>query len=178
MKTKAIIRVPVEQYKACIMFAYDSIETNLTKYAERNQNCVHKIFNDIVLGKVAEFGAYNYITDHQKLKCTLPDLNVYSKANKSYDADLHSEGFQVHVKSFAKYWADKYGYSWLFQKNDPVTTKPEQSDILCLTVVDDLEVSIMEFTRASECKFEEPELEVLKGNKVCVYLNTLRDGRP
>jgi hypothetical protein len=170
---RIVVNIALDDYLKCVQFAHDSIETNLDEYSRRNQNRVHKILNDIIIGKVAEFGVYKYLS--QKHKLEEPDLKIYDKNNKSFDADLKIVGYDIHVKSQSIEQAEKYGVSWSFQKEDQLTTNPTKKDVIFLCLVNDLEVIILNYGKASKYKglYGEPIKESLKFSKKVLYFEKI-----
>ena len=77
---RIVIDIKLDDYLKCVQFAHDSIETNLDAYARRNQKRIHKILNDIIIGKIAEFGVHKYLMTKNHLN--EPDLKVYNKNEK------------------------------------------------------------------------------------------------
>jgi len=109
-------------------FAQDVIYSNIEKYEERNQSNLIKIIDDITIGKYCEFVVY------EELGTSYPDVAVYSKKNKSFDADLIKDDFKIHVK------ACKQGLSlqpsWVFQPEDKLTTTPDKNDVIAFCLFD------------------------------------------
>ena len=58
-------------------FAEACLESNVSQYAKRKQLNKGKIYNDIVTGKMGEFGVYLYLKSLGLSKVTKPDLVVY-----------------------------------------------------------------------------------------------------
>ena len=165
--------VDIKDYLRCVQFAHDSIQTNLDAYARRNQKNVHKIFNDIVVGKIGEFAVYKYLKEKHELD--EPDLKIYSKENKSFDADLKTAGFDIHVKAQSKYQSETYGTSWSFHPTDKLITKPSDTDVIFLCSVDDLMVDILSYNKASFYLdlYDEPIKESLKKTKKVIYFTRI-----
>lgn len=121
----AVTSITTEQLVLATRFTDEVIFTNKEHYNARGQNVASKMYNDILMGKIAEFGVYNYI-NQKPHECTEVDLNIYEKY-KSYAPDLISGGHNIHVKS-----CYDHGDSWVFQKNDPLVLNPQPNDILFL----------------------------------------------
>jgi hypothetical protein len=170
---RIVINITLDDYLKCVQFAHDSIKTNLDEYSRRNQNRVHKILNDIIIGKIAEFGVYKYLSEKHKLE--EPDLKIYEKNNKSFDADLKIVGYDIHVKSQSIEQSERYGVSWSFQKQDKLINNPTQKDVIFLCVVNDLEVIILNYGKASKYKslYGEPIKESLKFSKKVLYFEKI-----
>ena len=157
------------QEKQCDLFSKFSVFSSLEEYKKRNQFDKEKIINDIYNGKVAEFMVYNFLILKQK-KPNSPDLNIYEKYNKSYDADLALQGANIHIKSHNV--NSNFPISWVFQKKDPLITKIKDDDFLALVVMNK-EINYMYLKKISEVSFKEPVKESLKETKLCIYENDL-----
>jgi hypothetical protein len=157
------------QEKQCDLFSKFSVFSSLEEYKKRNQFDKEKIINDIYNGKVAEFMVYNFLILKQK-KVNSPDLNIYEKHNKSYDADLSLQGANIHIKSHNV--NSNFPVSWVFQKKDPLITKIKDDDFLALVVMNK-EINYMYLKKISEVSFKEPVKESLKETKLCIYENDL-----
>jgi hypothetical protein len=154
----------------CSLFAKYSTESSLDEYSRRNQNNAEKIKNDIKTGKMAEFMVYNYLTENGKI-ATKPDLDIYDKHQKSYDADMVVGNAELHVKSHLK--NDRFPVSWVFQKQDKVTSTDSENDYLCLVVMDEFAGCSLYLKSAKKATFKEPKKECLKKTKVCIYESDL-----
>ena len=83
-------------------------------YSQRNQNNRDKIINDIIVGKLGEIVAYQYIISKNN-KCSMPDFKVYAPNEKSWQPDLITDNYKIHVKSQDNQQAKIFGASWTFQ---------------------------------------------------------------
>jgi hypothetical protein len=153
------------QDKQCDLFSKYSYFSSLSEYKKRNQDNKEKIINDIYNGKKAEFLVYNFLVSEQK-KISSPDLNIYEKYSKSYDADLHIKDISIHVKSHSV--NGSYPISWVFQKQDPLLSVIQEHNFLALVVMNE-ETNYMYLKKVSEVTFREPLREYLKETKVCIY---------
>ena len=153
------------QDKQCDLFSEYSFFSSLSEYKKRNQDDRGKIINDIYNGKKAEFLVYNFLISKQK-KLSSPDLNIYEKYNKSYDADLHLKDINIHVKSHSV--NGNFPISWVFQKEDPLLSAIKEHNFLALVVMNK-EINYMYLKKISEVHFKEPLKECLKDTKVCIY---------
>ena len=165
--------VSIDDYLRSVQFAHDSIKTNLDAYARRNQKNTHKIFNDIVVGKIGEFAVYQYLKEKHELE--EPDLKVYGKERKSFDADLKTAGLNIHVKSQAKAQSETYGTSWSFHPTDILIKNPDVNDVIFLCLVNDLTVDILSYDRAIAYLdlYDEPVKESLKNTKKVIYFTRI-----
>lgn len=152
--------------KRCEIFADFSVQSSVDEYARRNQNNIEKIKLDIYRGKVAEFMIYNYLVKKGK-ETTIPDLEIYDKYHKSFDADLVCEGRNLHVKSH--FVNSNFPVSWVFQKKDKITNKNTKNDYLCLVVMNKSWDSWFYIEEPKLLDFKEPKKESLKASKVCIY---------
>lgn len=122
-------------------FAQDRMSGSSRLYSYRGEKNMSKMEEDIIIGTLGEYAVYNYLKS-KGYKCSRPDLKIYEKKRKSFDADLKvsSMGFKpyvrhVHVKSQSLNSVKRYGQSWLFQKSDSLVANPEKSDIMIFTNV-------------------------------------------
>lgn len=122
-------------------FASDRIAGSKDIYAYRGEKNLSKMEEDIVIGTLGEYAVYNYLRS-LGYRCSRPDLKIYEKRRKSFDADLlvhRKEGKEntgnVHVKSQSLQSVKRYGQSWLFQKSDSLVTSPERQDKMIFTNV-------------------------------------------
>jgi len=156
---------PITEYQRlqCELFSRFSVFSSLDEYKRRGQADEDKIISDIYNGKVAEFMVYNFFIKKGRSLLS-PDLNIYSKKMKSFDADLVIGDVNIHVKSHIS--NNIFPVSWMFQKNDPL---PEE-DYLCLVV----DGSYMYIRKVSEVEFSEPVKKSLRRTKVCLYEKNLK----
>ena len=64
-------------------------------------------------------------------------MNIYEPTKKSYACDLKTKKYDIHVKSISSYNLERYGASWVFQKNDPVITTPTMRDCVFFVSIGD-----------------------------------------
>jgi len=159
-----------QTYQRCVKFANDSVKTNIDEYSRRNQNNIDKIIDDIIIGKMGEFGAYSMLIE-KGFTLNEPDLSIYDKKHKSFDADLKTDKFNIHVKSQNIQQKTAFTTSWLFQSNDKLVTKPDDKDIIVFCQVDGREVEILFYQKAKLLKglYRDPKKESLRGNKKAIY---------
>jgi hypothetical protein len=175
MKEILTYNIDIEDYLRCVKFAHDSIRTNLDEYSKRNQNKVHKILNDIIVGKLGEFAVYKHLKTTTNKPITKPDLLIYTADKKSFDADLMFNDLNIHVKSQSSEQSQKYGISWSFHPTDTLITKPNKNDVIFFCLVDDLSVHIMMYNRAVFFinLYKDPIKDTLKGKKKVLYFDDL-----
>jgi len=161
-------------------FASDRLSGSKGLYAYRGESREYKIKQDIVVGTAGEYGIYNHIKN-LGYKCSKPDLTIYESKRKSYDEDLHADGFDIHVKSQSTESSKRYGNSWLFQRSDSLVQNPSDSDILAFTCVDDASmiVTILGYATAEDilmnCLWEECKVWSYRKTKVALYLPSLQE---
>jgi len=174
MKTYAT-SIDLKTYLKCVQFSHDSIETNLDEYLKRNQDNPHKILNDIIVGKIAEFGVYQILKE--KYDISEPDLNVYCKNDKSYDSDLKTDLYDIHIKSQTIDQSKIFGKSWSFQKKDSLVHNPSDRDYIVLCLVNSLNVTIMHKGLAKNYLkiYEQPISPMLREKKTVLYYDTIID---
>lgn len=154
--------LPIQEYLLSVQFAKDCINSNLDKYHRRKQSDPIKIYNDILIGKVAEFFVFLNVSG-----CSYPDLKVYASADKSFDADLVKDKYKIHVKSCRKDSA--FEHSWVFQPEDDLVANPSRYDVLALCIVDGGNVECMTIP-AKEVEYKDP---VKNLNKKVIYKKDL-----
>ncbi len=192
------VRVPTELLEKYTKFAESCVQTNKDLYKNRNQRNVDKITEDILNGKMGEYGAYEFLKSKGLKPDELPDINVYQKRNKSFGADLNFGVVPVHVKCQSEESANKYGMSWTFQYDgrtdtgnrkrnhrDPVINKPEGLIVFC--TVGKVEgarlprVWVQAALSTNLCipeLLELPKLDYLKEYKRVVYYETVKKKFP
>lgn len=97
-------------------FAERQYTTTLKHYAGRNQTDPEKIKYDCMVGKIEEWGVYDYLTA-QGCVCSELDMNVYSSDKKSWTKDMVCDGVFITVKSQSFEQSSRFGTSWTFQYN-------------------------------------------------------------
>lgn len=168
------MKLSPEYFKRCMQFANDIIDTNYSFYKTREQNNRDRILFQIAYGKLAEWIAYIHIVSHG-VWCTPPDMNVYDEDSKTYDADLVSEKYDIHVKSQTKESMEQYGASWMFQDNDPLIMRPSNRDYLFFIIIKTpQEANIVKHLNANKVLelYKDPVVDKLKSKRV-LYLNDL-----
>jgi hypothetical protein len=182
-----ILSISEDLNNKCINFAKLSVESSADKYAQRNQFNVEKIMKDIKVGKIGEELVHQELSQKYP-QLSLPDHNIYDKANKSWDPDLKDpSGVRIAVKSQNIDSALEYDDSWVFQggidrerdcdsgifkESDPnhyvafvsLNVPKRTGQIRAIVKVQWLHDKNM---------FKEMKRENLRGNKVAVYLEDL-----
>lgn len=161
--------------KLCGTFADRVISTNMDEYSKRKQSNTDKVWRDIFFGKLAEWGVYFIYLERNRKNISVPDMNIYPKQHKSFDADLRWGLYQLHVKSQTLGSVSTYGDSWLFQSKDPLFEHCGEYDILIGCTVDlhssgKFFVQIKLEKPIKNLKFAETKLQKFSTNKKAVYL--------
>ncbi len=155
------------QDEQCSLFAKHSVSTSLSEYKKRNQFNKDKIIDDIYNGKKAEFMVYNFLIAKQR-KLSSPDLNIYERYDKSYDADLYLEDADAHIHVKSHKVNGNFPVSWVFQKKDPLLLEARDNDYLALVVMDK-GASYMYLKNIKDVVFRDPAKESLRKTKSCIY---------
>ena len=166
-------------YEKSLEFAKKVVNTNKDEYARRNQTNTDLIVKQIADGKYCE-----YIVELDlKKDFTIingVDVEVYDKQRKSFDADIIVECSDwtqnhYHVKSITRKSANRFGVSWMFQKQDTITTTPKKEDILALCIIEPNGEVDFSYYFADEVTglYRPPKLERLIKTKTCLYLEDL-----
>jgi hypothetical protein len=184
MRMKKIIFTS-EDIQKCTEFS-EQVDTSL--YAQRNQWDADKRKSDAKIGKLGELVVYyNLIEKFPDL--TYPDFKIYKAKEKSWDFDLKSSAFNLHVKTQEALQSAKFGESWIFQYGNGKNrhydreifdrTSPNQYvafvKVNMLTKEGEIR-SIVSLDMLHENKlFTLPVLEKLqKANKLAVYFKDLQ----
>ena len=175
-----IVKIDKRIVKRIEEFADKRIEGSKSLYAHRGEARVEKIRNDIIIGAMGEFAIKKVLKD-MKLKCTDPDLKIYEGRKKSFEADLFCEKKNIHVKSQSTFSAERYGYSWLCQRTDPLYKDPQENDLFAFNCVDleKREVTFLGFCKASDIKkydlWKECKVPMFRRTKIALYLTDFAD---
>ena len=159
-----------EIMQKCMKFADKSAGSSSDEYARRNQHNLEKIKLDIFRGKVAEYQVWRYLTDKARV-VSPPDIGIYDRYHKSFDADLVCNGAQLHVKSHFR--NGNFPVSWVFQKKDKLTYAPSDNDYLCLVTMEQDFTSTLYIRSAKDVTYSAPKKESLRASKVCIYQGDL-----
>jgi hypothetical protein len=100
----------------CTVFAKNSVNTSIDKYARRNQFDIETIMRQIQIGKIGEEGVYEK-TSVLYPALSKPDHQIYDKKDKSWSSDLidSPSGIHIAVKTQDIGSAISFGESWVFQ---------------------------------------------------------------
>jgi hypothetical protein len=166
--------VPDNMCAVAKKFAIESVDTNYDEYSRRNQFDKDKIIFDITTGKIAEYGVCLFLKK-MNIGVTKPDIKIYDKNNKSFDADLKTEKYNIHIKSQDYNQSIKFGESWMFQKRDKLTTSPSENDLIAFCIVKGNQVYLKKMIQAIKIldKYKAPKKESLRDSKVTIYYDDL-----
>lgn len=173
-------------WKACNDFAKKEIVTTERMRNKRGQFNRQKMIYDTTVGKMGEW-AVSWLFWQHNIDCSEPDMEIYDKHRKSFDADLTYDGIELHVKSQCEEAARRYGTSFVFQKGgqgrghtDPIIRSGDGQAIF--TVVHDstrfVEIYGPISTDVLRKNLRDPKLDYLKKTKTCLYLEdfTIKEG--
>jgi hypothetical protein len=90
---------------------------------------------DVLAGAMGDIAVFLMLKKRYKTVVP-PDFTLYGVGEKSYDADIITRNKNFHVKCQTTRSQQRYGSSWLMQKNDPILAKPTDKDYLVFTNVD------------------------------------------
>ena len=167
------VKISKYNYNKCVDFANKQLKPSADLYAYRGEAKKEKMAYDIIVGKLAELAVAKF------LKCSKPDFTIYERRKKSYSPDLRLGNLRVHVKGHSEESIQRYGHSWLFQRNDQIVRNATPYDIIILTSVSvrKLEVHILKLIRAREInKWGECKVPHYRHSKVALYLEEIKDG--
>jgi hypothetical protein len=144
---------PISDYQTLLVniFAEHCISTNKSTYTLRNQGDMSKVLVDIINGKIAEYMVFNTLLLKGK-KPTPPDIMIYDKAFKTFDADIKCGDINVHVKSCEA--ESLFANSWVFQPNDTLVNTKLDTEYLALCVMSD--EPYMYLVKASDMDYNRP----------------------
>lgn len=162
-----------EQLETCRAFAAQRVLGSFKLYKARGEAKLSKIEEDIITGASAELAVYD-ILNQNHIESTEPDFKIYKPREKSFSADLACGQFNLHIKAQTVKSAQKYGASWLFQKEDKLFKRCDANDLLVFCIVDGLNVSVKTVISVPEIVelnlLKEPKVYQYKFTKVALYL--------
>jgi hypothetical protein len=165
----AVIQLPERCFQVSENFAYEVYESNADMYSRRGQNDKAEIIRQIITGKLGEWGVYYYLNSFMGFHSNEPDMEIYGRIKKSFDADLIAGDPQepmaktfIHVKSILCNRAKQYGLSWIMEKSDPLW-KAKRPEYLayCQILGKDL-VHFYGFQRSDRVTLGEPRKKSLE----------------
>ncbi len=125
MQNQKKFKIPQIIIDQCFKFAEQVVQTTKSYIQKRNQFDQRKLILDHAYGKIGQFAVWKWLKS-QGIQCDQPDRKI-TRAKK-FSADLHNNQMNFHVKTCSKSSLQKYGLSWMFQKNDPVIKTPNDND--------------------------------------------------
>lgn len=158
----------------CAIFAGECVETNIDEYKRRRQFNKTKIIGDIKTGKIAECAAFSFFQNNG-FNVVEPDFKIYTARKKNFNSDIiaskSNKEWLIHVKSQRIEQSEKYGISWMFQKQDKLITKPKSLDVLFLCLVKAHTVDVIGIHKAKDITdiYGEPKLTYLTSKAALYY---------
>jgi hypothetical protein len=185
------VNISQEIIKRIKEFAENSVDTSINHYKKRGQSRREKIVQDIICGKLGEFGVTEFLRQHGYF-VTDPDIEIYTAGKKSFDADLHvyinEDHYNIHCKSQTKDSAKKYGNSWVLQYDgfgrghtDKLFKHRTEFDFLAATEADEVTGDVTIFcvcpieTLFDNDKIELPMVKWLEKTKRAIYYKSIKD---
>ena len=163
-------------YKLCAEFASKRVGGSADEYKRRGEARISKIEQDILTGALGEHAAYEYLLS-KNLKVSEPDLAIYDKKSKSFSADLQAAEGLFHVKAQTQESADKYGFSWLCQKQDKILKQPKADEFFIFAGVKedlvDLKAIVLVQDIIDNELISEPKVWKYRHSKVALYLDDI-----
>ena len=165
-------------FDKCSKFADDQLETSKDCYRYRGEHNLTKMRNDIIVGRLGEVAAYQYLKK-RGYNVNKPDFSIYERVNKSFAPDLVTQcGKSVHVKSQSFESLMRYGASWLLQKNDKITRDPSKDDFILMVSLNGLEANILGIVSVLDLVnnelFEEPKVNRYARTKKAIYFDSIK----
>ena len=165
-------------YNKVIDFAEERIEGSAALYKYRGESKIPKMKEDCEFGCLGEWGVYKFLRS-KGIKVSKPDMKIYTGRRKSFDADLTTDKFKIHVKSQGENSARLYGHSWLLQRSDKVVKEPKDNEYFAFTKVTGKEVEILGFVKASDLAdydlYGECKVPFFRKTKVALYLDDISE---
>ena len=159
--------------RMCEHFADMVVSSNLDCYKKRKQFNQDKIKNDILIGKIAEWGVFFVYLNRGIANIGFPDMQIYPTEDKSFDCDLSCGSYKLHIKSQTYQSAHRYGDSWIFQIKDPLFEYSNEYDIVigCRVTfgTEGAFVQIMLEKCFNDLKFGDTKMLKFPGDKKAIY---------
>lgn len=177
----AFLVLDQEHLKTAAFFAAQSVSSSIDQYARRRQTDPRQIQHQIEIGKIGEFGVYQWLTEND-LYPTIPDTTIYDARHKTFAPDMMLEGMPIHVKAQDAQSAARFGMSWTFQYgakvgSDKEIFAPDPKGYVVFALVDRNTVNIHGAVRVATLHeqnlFRDPKLAKLRGIKTVVYYEDL-----
>ena len=171
-----IVNISKRVYNKCVKFADKRVKGSKSLYSYRGEKNLDKIREDIIIGTMGEWAVEAHLKS-LGYDCSEPDMKIYNKRRKSFDADLYVDDIEVHVKSQGLKSSKRYGNSWLLQKSDKIVTNPKNNQIFAFTCVEHKErlVDILGYCWCQDMKYGECKVPWYRDTKVAIYLQDVED---
>lgn len=103
------------------------------------QEVAKKIEKDNYIGKLAEEILHHYLNGKGKGVCSCPDFSYWFHGSKNdrWQSDLQFNDYPIAVKSIRLNDAQRWGYRFAFNVNDPILTSPKNNEIVYMVAVDE-----------------------------------------
>ena len=187
MQKEIKIKITKKDVQKAKDFAEKRLEKSRAHYMKRKQFNSEKVMTDIMVGALGEIAVYKLLKNNYGIKVSFPDLNVYEKAKKTFDADLKDkQGRMFHVKSQSVTSSERYGRSYILQyggngrgHTDKLFRNRSDNDYLVPTEVDTENMSVTIFgcykikTIFEKDMIKLPKLDYFKDIKRAIYLEDL-----
>lgn len=168
-------------YQKCKEFAIKRCKGSSDIYARRGESRTEKMIEDIVIGTTGEYAVQKYFKD-KGYYCSKPDLTIYDKKRKSFDADLFVTNgdtkYKIHVKSQGETSRKRYGSSWLLQRRDKLVSEPKEDEFFAFTCVKGKEVEILGIVACKDIVdndlLSECRVPRYRHSKVALYFDEIR----
>ena len=175
-------------YTSCRVFAEEEYETTGAHRRKRRQCNDKRVKMQTADGKMGEWLAVKYLKS-KGLSCTDPDMEIYSRKHKSFDADMRIGKHHIHCKTQCADSASKFGISWVFQAGakysygghtDPIVASGEGLAIFVKLNKKEKSGTVLGPFRMRDLRtyFKDPKLKHLKGIKICLYWDDIKDVMP
>lgn len=171
-----IVKISKKIYNMCVRFADKRLKDSKSCYYYRGERNVDKMREDIIIGTMGEWAVEAHLSS-MGYYCSEPDMKIYDKRRKSFEADLYVDEIEVHVKSQGLESSKKYGHSWLLQKSDKIVTNPRDNEIFAFTCVEHEEriVDVLGYCWAKDMQYGECKVPWYRSTKVAIYLQDVED---
>lgn len=171
-----IIKYGKRLLNKCEKFATKRITGSAHLYKYRGESRQDKMIDDIKIGCLGEWAVYKHL---QQLGYdpSEPDMKIYEKRRKSFDADIYCDEIEVHVKSQGVKSAKRYGNSWLVQRSDKLVSEPKDNQIFAFTNVnlETMKVTIIGYCWAKDMIYGECKVWSYQKTKKAIYIREIED---
>jgi hypothetical protein len=171
-----LVNISKRIFNRCEKFALKRINGSADCYAYRGETRKDKMIQDVIIGTMGEWAVEAHLAS-MGYECTEPDMKIYKKKRKSFDADLYVDDIEIHVKSQGLVSAKRYGNSWLLQRNDKIVSDPKPNQLFAFTNVDldNRVVDILGYCWADDMVYGECKVWAYQKTKVAIYLPDIEE---